>query len=189
MKEEKTQNTPIESAGNNGTPATEQQPSKPAKLLYRDWLTAQEKTVFKSPVGVYVLPAVKIQRTEFYTNSGDRMYGYYVPVKYHGEEVQIRLTTPNDYDSSTRRSNKDRYGYKFFDALYSDCSQCNLGLQFVYYPDSDRLRSINYFMCGYDEFGNLDALPVEIDKSSSESVLRSAIGRLRNAYDLDLPEF
>lgn len=187
MEDKKVQNAPEKPATDNAANAEQKQPAKPSKLLYTDWLKDQNGVFLSGDI--YVLPHIKIERNEFYTNAGDLLYGYYIPVKYHGEVVEVRLSTPTEYNVSTRKSVIDRYGYKFLDALFKDCSQCNLGLQFVYYPDSNRLRSINYFMCGYDEFGNLDYQPLDIDRSSSESVLRSAIYRLKTAYDLKLPEF
>lgn len=187
MKDEKqVQNDMPIAATDNQTPA--QKPDKPPKLLYKDWLQNQEDTVFVSG-DIYVIPRVKIERNEFYSNTGELMYGYFIPVKYHGESVEVRLTTPIEYDPNSKKNVKDRYGYKMFDALYKDCSQVNLGLKFNYYPDSKRLRSINYFMCGYDDYGYLDYLPLEVDRASSESTLRSAINRLRMHFGLELPEF
>lgn len=190
MKDEKVQNAPEMPATDNAAVNAAQAPGKPPKPKFTDWLK-DPQTVFKTldkGVEVSIIP-IQIQRKQFSTNAGDLLYGYFIPVQYYGEVVDVRLKTVADYDPDKKRNVTDKRGYFLYDLMFSH-TPVYLGLSFTYYPESTRLRSINYHFCGLDEDGiAVNTLPVDVDRQSSESVLRSAINRLRRQKDLDFQEF
>ncbi len=139
-----------------------------------------------------VLPKLFITREAYVSkNQNKQLWSYNVAVTFYGQEKKVGLQTPDsDEFGSSRRDKRDKYGYQVLDAMFEVLGVVPLAIK-LNKNANDVLRSVEYYAVGFEKVGDQDVLVDHIQlvtqKTSSESLLRSAINRLSLANGWGLP--
>ena len=139
-----------------------------------------------------VLPTLYITREPYISkNQNKQLWSYNVAVMFYGQEKKVGLQTPDsDEFGSTRRDKRDKYGYQVLDAMFEALGTVPLAIK-LNKNSNDVLRSVEYYAVGFEQVGDqkvlVDHIQLVTQKTSSESLLRSAINRLSLAHGWGLP--
>lgn len=140
-----------------------------------------------------VLPTLIVTREPFPTKGQNQreLWSYVVKVSFYGQEKQVGLQTPNsDEFGSFNKDKRDKYGYQILDAMFDVLGTVPLAIKFIK-TSSGALRDVEYYAVGFETVGGakvlVDHIQLVTKKTSSESLLRSAINRLALANGWNLP--
>ena len=138
-----------------------------------------------------VLPTMYITREPYVSkNQNKQLWSYIVPVKFYGEVKNVSFQTPDSNDFGSRKDKRDKYGYQMLDAMFEALKEVPLAIRLYKNADGE-LRNVEYFAVGFETVGDqkilVDHIQLVTQKSSSESLLRSAINRLSLVHGWGLP--
>lgn len=139
-----------------------------------------------------VLPTLYITREPYISkNQNKRLWSYNVAVTFYGQEKKVGLQTPDsDEFGNFHKDKRDKYGYQILDAMFEALDVVPLAVK-LNRNANDVLRSVEYYAVGFEQVGDqkvlVDHIQLVTQKTSSESLLRSAINRLSLAHGWGLP--
>lgn len=156
-------------------------------------VTTPEKQCAIETYGEYmVLPTLYITREPYVSkNQNKRLWSYNVAVTFYGQEKKVGLQTPDsDEFGNFHKDKRDKYGYQILDAMFEVLDVVPLAVK-LNKNANDVLRSVEYYAVGFEQVGDqkvlVDHIQLVTQKTSSESLLRSAINRLSLAHGWGLP--
>jgi hypothetical protein len=139
-----------------------------------------------------VLPTLYITREPYVSKNQNRqLWSYNVEVQFYGQTKKVGLQTPDsDEFGNFHKDKRDKYGYQVLDAMFEVLGSVPLAIK-LNKTANDVLRSVEYFAVGFELVGDqkilVDHIQLVTQKTSSESLLRSAINRLSLANGWGLP--
>lgn len=139
-----------------------------------------------------VLPTLKITREPYVSkNQNKQLWSYNVAVTFYGQEKKVGLQTPDsDEFGNFHKDKRDKYGYQVLDAMFEVLGVVPLAIK-LNKNANDVLRSVEYYAVGFEEVNGVkvlvDHIQLVTQKTSSESLLRSAINRMSLTYGWGLP--
>ncbi len=153
---------------------------------------ATDKLAIEQYGDYLVLPTMYITREPYVSkNQNKQLWSYNVVVTFYGQEKKVGLQTPDsDEFGNSRRDKRDKYGYQVLDAMFEALGTVPLAVK-LNKNANDVLRSVEYFAVGFETVGEqkvlVDHIQLVTQKTSSESLLRSAINRLSLVHGWGLP--
>lgn len=153
---------------------------------------ATDKPVIEQYGEYMVLPTLYITREPYVSkNQNKQLWSYNVVVQFYGQEKKVGLQTPDsDEFGNFHKDKRDKYGYQVLDAMFEVLGAVPLAIK-LNKSANDVLRSVEYFAVGFETVGDqkilVDHIQLVTQKTSSESLLRSAINRMALANGWDLP--
>ena len=143
--------------------------------------------------GDYIVCRPLLETNEPYVskNQNKKLWSYNVEVQFYGQTKKVGLQTPDsDEFGNFHKDKRDKYGYQVLDAMFEVLKIVPLAIK-LNKTASDVLRSVEYFAVGFEQVGKqkilVDHIQLVTQKTSSESLLRSAINRLSLANGWGLP--
>jgi len=139
-----------------------------------------------------VLPTLFITRDPYVSkNQNKQLWSYNGAGKFYGQDKKVGLQTPDsDEFGNFHKDKRDKYGYQVLDAMFEALGVVPLAIK-LNKNANDVLRSVEYYAVGFETVGDqrilVDHIQLVTQKTSSESLLRSAINRLSLAYGWGLP--
>lgn len=153
---------------------------------------AEDPNAIKTYGDYMVLPTLYITREPYVSkNQNKQLWSYTVSVTFYGQEKKVSLQTPDSNDfGSVHKDKRDKYGYQMLDAMFEALGKVPLAIK-LNKNANDVLRSVEYFAVGFEQVGDqkvlVDHIQLVTQKTSSESLLRSAINRLSLTHGWGLP--
>ena len=153
---------------------------------------ATDKLAIEQYGDYMVLPSLYITRDPYVSkNQNKQLWSYNVVVTFYGQKKKVGLQTPDsDEFGNNRRDKRDKYGYQVLDAMFEALGSVPLAVK-LNKNANDVLRSVEYFAVGFEKVGDqkvlVDHIQLVTQKTSSESLLRSAINRLSLVNGWGLP--
>ncbi len=152
---------------------------------------APDKLAIEQYGDYLVLPTMYITREPYVSkNQNKQLWSYNVVVTFYGQEKNVSLQTPDSNDFGSRKDKRDKYGYQMLDAMFESLGTVPLAIKLIKNSDNV-LRTVEYFAVGFEKVGDqkilVDHIQLVTQKSSSESLLRSAINRLSLVHGWGLP--